>query len=617
MTPYPFDHKDKFESLWEHLKGNHKKIIAVDSEYRPKEGGIVDVVCFVYQDLITKEVFHCRNKEDVLMLPWDHDEAVYVVFNAFAEAQCWLAWDIPLPYRIIDLWVENKNLIQDGVGKPKGFFSLLSVSQRHNIDGVLVMTEEEKEANRKLIMDREDYTETQMKKILKYCEDDTRLTGALLMPTLNAMKNRLQKEENDRRLQQIFLRGKAKSYEAVLYHNGICIDNHKMDLFEKYWPEAKKKVIETLNEKIDVYADGVFKMDKFEELLHRIGLFDIWPRTPKGSLRVDETALSRFKENYVQIKTLREMRRINDSDKLLGYNVGPDGRTRTPWNIFSTVTGRSAPSTSKCPFNSPRWTREFIKPPEGFVYGYVDYKFQEPSIQAYLSQDPNYIKACKSGDVYLATAKLVGAVPETATAKSHPEERKKYKVGVLANAYSMGVKSLASQLRCNLRQAKEIQFAIKKVYSVYFKWSDDRIKRMLKQNRLQTIFGWTRHTPIGVDVNTRSIVNWPIQATGSEMLRWAMINLIDANYQVHAIVHDAVLVLVPEKDADQHFKEVQKIMRNCSYDIVGDYVETDVEEIRGNWEQQRTPDKEGPGDMFDLIFQHIAELMTWSEMEGR
>ena len=466
MTTYPFNQKDRFEkineTLWEHLKSSHKKIIAVDSEYRPNEGGIVDVVCFVYQDLITKEVFHCRNKEDVLMLPWDHEEAVYVVFNAFAEAQCWLAWDIPLPYRIIDLWVENKNLIQDGVGKPKGFFGLLAVSQRHNIDGDLIMSYEEKELNRKLIMDREFYTKTQMNKILKYCEEDTVLTGALLEPTLDAMKLRLQPEENDRRLQQIFLRGKAKSYEAILYHNGICIDNDKMELFEKHWPEAKKKVIETLNEKIDVYEDGVFKMEKFEDLLHRNDLFDKWTRTPKGAIKVDEPTLSRFKENYKDIKILREIRRINDSDKLLGYNVGNDGRTRTPWNIFSTVTGRSAPSTSKCPFNSPRWTREFIKPPEGFVYGYVDYKFQEPSIQAYLSKDQNYIKACKSGDVYLATAKLVGAVPETATSKTHPEERQKYKVGVLANAYSMGVNSLATQLKCNLRQAKEIQYAIKK-----------------------------------------------------------------------------------------------------------------------------------------------------------
>ena len=252
--------------LYSYLKSQHKHIISVDSEYRPLPGGNPEVVCFVYKDLISGEVYRCLNKEDILNLPWPHDDAVYIVFNALAETQSWLSWNIPIPYFIIDLWIENKNLVQDGVSKQKGFFGMLNVARRHGIDESLIMSDEEKDANRDKIINNTNYTEKQLVEILDYCEKDTHLTEALLEPTLLAMEHRLQPTTNEIRLGQILLRGRQKGLEAHLVFNGISVDNELMDTYNKHWPKAKRQFLEKLNKQINVYEDGKFKQINFENL---------------------------------------------------------------------------------------------------------------------------------------------------------------------------------------------------------------------------------------------------------------------------------------------------------------------------------------------------------------
>ena len=57
-------------------------------------------------------------------------------------------------------------------------------------------------------------------------------------------------------------------------------------------------------------------------------------------------------------------------------------------------------------------------------------------------------------------------------------------------------------------------------------------------------FGWTCRTGI-IEFNERSIRNWPIQATGADILRIACILAARHGIKILAPVHDAVLIEAP------------------------------------------------------------------------
>ena len=595
-------------TLYEYLLDNYRYVISVDSEFRFTEGNPPSVVCFVYQDIKTGESFNCTSATDILDLPWPHDEAVYIVFNAVAEASCWLAWNIPLPGYVIDLWVEFKNLTQDGIKRERGYYSLLNCCHRLGVEEQYIISEEQKEHFRDLIIHQTEYSDREMQQILEYCKSDVVVTGKLLQPVLDHMEIRLSRAEHETRIQQILFRGRVKTAEAQVIHSGICCDNEKLNLFNKYWPEAKENFVKEQDKNLNCFEDGVFKYDKFVELIHKNKLEKPWPKTPKGNFKSDEKTLKRF-EYIADMDKLRLLIKLNGSGKMLGYCVGDDGRSRTPLNWFSTVSGRTAASSSKYPFGPSKWVRELLKPKDGFTYAYIDYKQQEMYVQAYLSKDQNMIAAVNSGDIYIYTAILAGAAPSDATKDTHPKPRQLYKVGVLANSYGMGRDSLAQQLNESLAIAKSIQFGIKRAYAKYFQWQENVKSKMIKQKRLQTIFGWTRHLPSG-DINFRSIGNWPIQATGAEMTRLAMVKLLDAGFEVHATIHDAVLVMIPNKNIGPGIKQAQEILADAAEDILGVRIPTDVDQFESNWKQGRNKDKTGDGDLFDNIFKEIEKVAS-------
>jgi DNA polymerase I-like protein with 3'-5' exonuclease and polymerase domains len=267
---------------------------------------------------------------------------------------------------------------------------------------------------------------------------------------------------------------------------------------------------------------------------------------------------------------------------------------------MATKTGRAAASSKDNPFMTPRWTRTFMKSPADKVLAYVDYKHQEPCIQAYLSGDRELIEAVKE-DVYLHTAKRVGALK--GVEPNSDEEaaiRKLYKVGFLAVGYGQSPFSLAASLGMKINEAKEIIHQIKTLYRNYYKWLYGVVDTFKWRGFMSTFYGWTLTCENGLITNQRSLYNWPIQSHGAEMIRWALINLIQEGIEVNATVHDAVLVCLNKQTYEQEIEKVKSIMKRCSEDIVGHVINVDVEKIDGNWIQTK-----GAKQMFDDVMQEL------------
>ena len=66
-----------------------------------------------------------------------------------------------------------------------------------------------------------------------------------------------------------------------------------------------------------------------------------------------------------------------------------------------------------------------------------------------------------------------------------------------------------------------------------------------------------------------SICNFPIQSTGSEILRATVIDLANAGFQLLATVHDSVIVEVDSKDWEQEEIRLKAVMKSTTQQLLG------------------------------------------------
>jgi DNA polymerase I len=166
-------------------------------------------------------------------------------------------------------------------------------------------------------------------------------------------------------------------------------------------------------------------------------------------------------------------------------------------------------------------------------------------------------------DPYLSFCKRVGAVPATATKESHPDIRDKYKTMLLAVQYGMSVLTLAARLGISTFEAHQMLNQHKELFAQYWLWSDDWVATALQTGTMRTAFGWTCCTGI-TELNERSIRNWPIQATGADILRISCILGTRHSLRLLAPVHDAVLIEAPIERIEADVALMQEIMRRAS-----------------------------------------------------
>jgi DNA polymerase family A len=220
----------------------------------------------------------------------------------------------------------------------------------------------------------------------------------------------------------------------------------------------------------------------------------------------------------------------------------------------------------------------------------------------------------RSGDPYMAFAKRVGAIPENVTKKMFEEPqyaqyaivRERYKVMLLAVQYGMMVDTLAARLGISTFEAHEMLQQHHQLFAQYWQWSDDWVQHSLQTGTMCTPMGWQCCTGI-TEFNERSIRNWPIQATGADILRIACILATRHGIRLLAPVHDAVLIEAPIERIEDDVALMQEIMRRASRivlnaDASGTHeLRTDVKIVRY---PDRYTDKRG-----DAIWVRVMELL--------
>jgi hypothetical protein len=525
---------------------NIDEIWFTDFEFNGGDGQAPSPLCLVAMELISSRYIRLW-RDEILTLksaPFNTGvNSLVVSFYASAEMGCFLSlgWDFPV--NLIDLYTEFRNNT-NGLTLTSGR-GLIGALIYHGLDCI---SSAEKDSMRDLILGNSSFTEDEKTKILKYCQSD--------VDSLKSLFGRMQSQITP----HSFLRADYMKSLATMEHNGIPIDVELLTRLTSNWGVLKTSLINKVDAAYHVFDGMVFKYDKFVDYLSK-NLIP-WPALESGHLQLDEDTFKMMSKIYPQVHPLYELRRTLSQLRLNDLTVGSDGRNRCMLSAFSSITGRNQPSTSKFVYGLPSWLRSLIKPKPGTALAYIDWSQQEFGIAAALSRDEKMMKAYESGDPYLGFAKLVGAVPDTATKKSHPTERDRFKITTLAVQYCMTEKGLSVQQGISETEAKHLLDLHRKCFPVFWRWSDAALDYAQLNGRIHTAFDWRLH--VTEKSKPRSLRNFPAQGNGAELMRLASIFGLRAGIKICCPVHDAFLIEAPLADIDAAVATMQDCMARAS-----------------------------------------------------
>jgi DNA polymerase I len=528
----------------------------MDTEFQHRDGERDQrPICLVARELYTRQAIRLW-EDDLLALrdmPFDvGEQSIVVVFGAFAEMATILKLKLPKPVRVLDLYPEYRRQTNDA---PHKSGSLLSALEHF---GLPHMSVEDKDANRKLVTDQNCWSDSEKRRILKYCESDVYALELLLGALLPGIEN----------IDHAFANSEYMCVIADINQAGIPMDVPTLHIMQQNWDAIRENIISTVNDHYGTYVNGKWSTPAFENYLDRSGISYIWPTHEKtGRLVLDQDTFKEMSRLYPQLNLLREARGSLGKIRPVDLDIGSDERCRSALYPFKTITGRNAPR--KFPFAPATWTRSFIRPPHGRAIAYCDWSGQELAIAAAFSGDDNMMRDYASGDFYLAMAKAFGIAPSDATKTTHAAIRDVAKVLSLGLNYGMTAYGLAHRLNIGYAEAEELVAKHRRAYPEFWIYSDAILDTAMLNGQLTSVFGWS-YTVTGA-TNPRSLRNWHIQAAGGDMLRLAVIAMNAAGISVIAPVHDAVLIEANEADIAAHVEAAKALMIEASAVVTGGF----------------------------------------------
>jgi DNA polymerase I len=575
-----------------------RELWCVDFEFRSDPGERPFVVCMVAREFKSGRLIRMW-RDELLKLrkaPFDTGrDCAFVCYFAPAELGCFLELGWPMPANIIDLFTQHrvetngrellgKKIHKGPQSKRNSLLTALAIRGLAHIDAG------EKDAMRALIMGPWSEAQKHVSEILDYCQTDV----DPLLKLLSVMGPNID-------WRRALFRGRYMIAVARMERTGIPVDAELYQRLATNWDALRLPLIEDVDKDFGAYENGSFREALFEQYLQAEKI--PWERYPGGRLILDKQTFKEQAAAYPQLIPLYELRQTVSKLRLTDIPVGSsDHRARCMLSPFQTETGRNGPT--KFIFGTARWLRGLIRPPEGMALAYCDWSSQEYAIAGALSGDERMMEDYKS-DPYLAMAKAVGLAPPEANKKSHETIREVFKQVVLGISYGMGPKTMAMRTGLMEAEAREIIRWHRNTYKTLWCFIDSTIATASFTGKLSTIYGWPLH--VGREIKPRSLMNFPMQAHGAEMMRIAAIAATEAGIEVCCPIHDAFLIAAPLELIDEHTAAMRDIMEKASRAITGGLT------VRTDHKIIRSPDRymDGRGKaMWDRVMTLLERLGT-------
>ena len=568
-------------------------LVRVDYEFVARPGQPPDVVCCAYKidDEPTRVLW--RHQLGAVP-PYPIDDDTLVVSFTQAEWNCHLALHWKLPKHVVDLNCELR-LLSNGLKLPAGQ-SLLGFCRWFGLEAGDAAV---KDAIRARIIQGWPFTPEEKALILKYAASDVDILTLLF-----------ERIEPHLDLDRALYRGDWSWVSALMEFRGVPVNG---PLFRQIADPALWNVLrDALVPELDtagVYVkhnDGSyhFSFDRFGDLLEVKGIS--WPLTEDGRLSTKAKVFEDLTKGHPELEGLRQLKHVRDKMRAVELAVGDDNRNRVMLWPYKAKSGRTQPAASQWIFSPAVFLRNLIEPGPGRALSYVDYSSMEFLIAAAKSGDRLMLKFYED-DPYLAFPKHIGAVPWHATKQTHGPLRDQYKMGLLAIQYGVSYATLAAKLGITHVAAQAMIDQHHELFSTYWAWAEDWLAWALDHGVMWTHMDW-RCAVGNVELKTRSIINWPVQSIGGDILRLACIWATKRGLQLCAPVHDAILLEAPIERIERDVKLLQEIMgRASSLVLDGPRLRTDAKTVRY---PEHYTDSRG-----DEIWEHVTGLLK--RMEGR
>jgi hypothetical protein len=556
---------------------NFAEVWGCDTEFAIRDDGRPDVACLVAIEAKSGRTISLGQSalRRLSAAPFDTGpQALFVSYSAPAELGCFLELGWRFPRNILDLYVEYRCV--RNVGDGKGRRGLIDALMHY---GLAHLDPDVKADMRQLAMRGGPWTAQEQGDLLDYCEGDVRALLALLPAMTPDMKNISPVEA--------LFRGRYMAAVARINRAGIPIDRGRYEAIRKN-REAIIQATVTAAEAIGNYGvyDGIhFRMERFRTWIEKRGIN--WPLTPSGErLSTSDETFRDMAALHPEVAPLRECRRTLEVLNSFALDLGSDDRARYFLGPFGSITGRNIPKASQFLFSMPKWLRCLIRAPEGHGVAYIDWSAQEYAIAAALSGDQRMIQAYQSGDPYIAFAIDAGFAPPGATKHSHPGVRAMCKICVLGIGYGQGAQGLAHQAGISLHRAEVLLRGHRAAYPVFYTWRQRQVNGLARAAEYRTLLGWRWSTQKAR--NPRTVMNFPAQANGAEMMRVAAIAATEAGIEVCAPIHDAFLVCARSDRLEADIDRMQAIMRAAAEQLLGFPIRADCE-IKAHFPDHFTP----------------------------
>lgn len=558
------------------------EIWCVDTEYYPelgranggRDGDNITPLCLVAYEMRSGRIIRRWQDELGPFPPYRLDpDALFISYLLPAEFGFHIAHGWGEPACALDAYVEYRHYVNDGALKAKdrdkGFYSLAGALRYFCEDAIDTAHKDEMRGR---IIQGPPFTAAEREAILQYCEDDTvRGLARLvvhLVPTIRSLPHAL-------------FRGEFQWAMAQAQHRGIPIDGPKKDAISRHWTGMRADLVAKLDQPFGVYeikgGEPHWRNDNFKRLLQCHNMS--WPVLPSGALDQTDQTFREMAERYPFIEPLRELRYSLSKLRLNSLQIGSDSRNRVLLSGYKTKTARNAPGASEFIFGPAKWIRFLITPPPGSALIHRDYSQQEVRIAAVLSGDMELLKACEAGDVYLGIAEQLGFLRDGMAEAEIKAVRKLFKTVVLVIQYGLGARSLAVRTGISLYEAGEILARLKARFRVFEEYASRVADRAGLFLEIGTPLGWVMQCP--PDINPRTVRNFPIQGTGSEVLHAACVIAERRGLRIVAPVHDAIMIEAPIGQVNEASAALERVMRDAAALVLRGYeLPTEAQIIR-------------------------------------
>jgi hypothetical protein len=556
---------------------DYDEIWAIDFEFYPgpglanggREGDLPTPLCLVAVELRTGRVVHQWQDELGSLPPYRTDGGALIVsYMSTAEFSCHLALGWPQPACTFDAYIEFRHLTNDGsIKREKGFYGLGGALQYFGENGIDTA---HKTDMRSRIVQGPPFSADEREAIQKYCEDDVHALVRLfkhIAPTVRSWPHAL-------------FQCQVTWGIACQEQRGVPLDRVLLPRLRASWNPIQLKLA-TQKDTFGIYeiVDGKphWRDKRFADYLRRNDM--AWPQRGDGSPDLRDGTFRDMVGRYPHIQPLRELRASLSEMRLNKLAVGSDGRNRTMLGPYGSKTGRNQPSNSKFIFGPAKWTRFLITPhsPDRVLI-HRDYAQQEPQIAAVLSGDGELLAACRSGDVYLGIAGMLGFVLESATVEELATTRALFKTVVLGILYGLGVDSLAMRAGVSRGQAGEILARLRARFRAFEYFAASVTDHAGLDMEIGTQLGWHMQCP--PHINPRCVRNFPIQSTGAEVMHVVTVLAERRGLEVVAPIHDALVIEADARDAEDVNRELDRVMGDASSAVLRGYrLRTDAQPI--------------------------------------